>query len=165
MVEPRPGTAHGQRGSALVLVPAAVLVLVILGAIAVDLSIVFLGQRELANAAVAAANDAATAAISKEAFYRGRGHRAPGAIEVDDRQARDVAAQVLSVQAPRAVTVTGVEVRSPGSQVCVAVEGRVDHLFARAIPGVPRSTTVRGRASASAVQGPPGSPVPSRSAC
>ena len=159
------GTERGQRGSALVLVPAAVLVLVILGAIAVDLSVVFLGQRELANAAAAAANDAATAAISKEAFYRGRGDRAPGRIEVDEEGARQVARRVLSAQAPRGVTVTGVDVRAPGSQVCVTLEGRVDHLFAKAIPGVPRSTAVRTRASASAVQGPPGSAVSSRSVC
>ena len=38
--------------------PAAVLVLVILGAICVDFSVAYLAQRQLKDAAVAAANDA-----------------------------------------------------------------------------------------------------------
>src|SRR3712207_1178709 len=45
-----------ETGSALILMPAAVLVLVILAAIAVDAAIMFLGERELAAATAAAAN-------------------------------------------------------------------------------------------------------------
>lgn len=147
------------------LVPAAVLVLVILGAIAVDLSVAFLGQRELANMAAASANDAATAALSKATFYQGRGGSAPGAIELDERLARETVARVLSAQAPSGVTVTGFDVKAPGSQVCVTVDGRVEYLFAKAIPGLPHGMTVRGRAAATAVPGPAGSPVPTRSSC
>ena len=156
---------RNQRGSALILVPAAVLVLVILGAIAVDMSIVLLGQRELANMAAAAANDAATAAISKEAFYRGGSGRAPGEVQIDDGEARHVVAHVLDVEVPRGVKVTRFDVQAPGSQVCVTVEGRVEYLFARAIPGVPHSTTVQGRARATAVRGPAGTSVPRSPGC
>jgi Flp pilus assembly protein TadG len=147
------------------LVPAAVLVLVILGAIAVDLSISLLGQRELTNAAAAAANDAATAAIDKSAFYRGRSGRAPGTVEVDGARAHEVVNQVLTMQSPRAVKVTGFEVHTSASQVCVTLEGRVEYLFAKAIPGVAHGATVRGRATATAVEGPAGSAVRSGAAC
>ena len=52
------------------LMPAAVLVVIILGAIAVDQAVVFTRQRELIAAAEAAANDAAGYGIDRDAFYR-----------------------------------------------------------------------------------------------
>ena len=51
------------------LMPAAVLVVMVLGAIAVDQSIVYTQQRELVAAAEAAANDAAGYGLDREAFY------------------------------------------------------------------------------------------------
>ena len=73
------------RGSVLMLMPAAVLVLVVLGAVAVDFSIAFLGERELANAASAAANDAAAAAIDEPLF------RETGRVVLDCGRANEVA--------------------------------------------------------------------------
>ena len=67
------------------LMPAAVLVLVVLGAIAVDFSIAFLGERELANAASAAANDAAAAAVDQMVF------RTTGQVVLDCARANDIA--------------------------------------------------------------------------
>lgn len=60
--EPAPRGA-GEKGSTLVLVPAAVLVLLILAALAIDSAVTFLGQRQLASACFDAANDAATLAL------------------------------------------------------------------------------------------------------
>ena len=65
-----------QRGSVLLLFPAAVLIVLVLSAITVDSSIAFLAQRELANATAAAANDAASRAVDGQAFYRERPDRA-----------------------------------------------------------------------------------------
>ena len=155
----------GQRGSVLMLVPAGVLVLVVLGSIAVDFAIVFLAQRELAGAAAAAANDAATAAISEGTFYGGARGGGSGNIEIDDQAAGRVAEAALEQQAPRGVRVTRLSVQAPGRQVCVIVEGQVDYLFARALPGAAHGTTVRGRATATAVEGPPGSRVQRGTAC
>ena len=73
------------RGSVLLLFPAGVLVVLLLGAIAVDASIAFLGQREIANAVAAAANDAATASLSDAAFY------GSGDIALDEARATDLA--------------------------------------------------------------------------
>ncbi|HEX9531019.1 MAG TPA: hypothetical protein VF954_07765, partial [Acidimicrobiales bacterium] len=99
---PRAGSARlGDRGSVLLLVPAAVLVLVILGAIAVDSAVVFLGQRELANGADAAANDAATA-FSDPAFYR-----AGGTTAIDSRQATAVVEASLAARQMSGVTLDG----------------------------------------------------------
>ena len=72
----------GQRGSTLLLFPAAVLIMVALAAITVDSAIAFMAQRELANATAAAANDAATEALSDRSFYqRDRIELSPSAVE------------------------------------------------------------------------------------
>lgn len=155
---------HGtERGSVLMLVPAAVLVLVILGAITVDFSVAFLGQRELTSAAAAAANDAATA-VSESTFYRGGGGAA-GTIRIDADEARRVAEQALAARAPRGVVIVEKVVDPSGGQVCVALRGRVDYVFARAVPGMADGATVEGRATATAVTGPAGSRVAPRPAC
>ena len=147
------------------LVPAGVQVLVILGSIAVDFAIVFLAQRELTGAAAAAANDAATGAISEQTFYGGSQRGRAGTIEIDDEAAGRVAGAALEQQAPRGVRVTRLSVQAPGAQVCVTLDGEVDYLFARALPGAAHSTTVRGRATATAVEGPPGTRVQRGTVC
>lgn len=153
---------RSQRGSVLMLVPAGVLVLVILGAIAVDSAIAFLGQRQLADAATAAANDAAAAAVASEVFYR-PGPARPAA--VDDALARRVVDQALAAQGIRGVEDVTADVRTVGTLVCVTLTGHVPYLFAKAVPGAARGTTVTGRGVASAVEGPPGTPAPRPEGC
>ncbi|MFN2505352.1 MAG: hypothetical protein ABR540_14200 [Acidimicrobiales bacterium] len=146
--EPRP-----QRGSALLLFPAGVLIVIVLAAMAVDTSIAFLGERELAGAVAAAANDAATEAISNRAFYD------RGQIELDTGEVERVAeARVRgSVDAGRhrdlAVRARVVRPAS-GCAWALTVEAsaRVDYLFARALPGGPDEATVDARATASPVE-------------
>ena len=58
-----------ERGSTLLLVPSAVLVLFLLTALAVDGAASFLAQRELADACAGAANDAATVALDPGSLY------------------------------------------------------------------------------------------------
>jgi Flp pilus assembly protein TadG len=164
-VEGERGRLAAQHGSVLMLVPAGVLVLVVLGSIAVDFAIVFLAQRELAGVAAASANDAAAAAISEQAFYRGDAGVGAGAIEIDDEAARRVVEAALDRAAPRGVRVTGLSVQAPGRQVCVTLDGEVEFLFAQALPGVAHSTAVRGRAMATAVEGPAGTRVQRRAVC
>lgn len=150
-----------ERGSVLMLVPAAVLVLFVLGSIAVDFAIAFMAQRELTAAAAAAANDAAGAAMSDEAFYRDDGGRAPGRIELDQEVAEGFARHALDARMPSGITLVGKPVvRAHLDQVCVSITGRVDYIFARAIPGGPEGRTVTGRAVATAVQGGAGTRAP-----
>lgn len=149
----------------LMLVPAAVLVLVVLGAIAVDSAIAFLGQRELSGAAAAAANDAAGAAISEGAFYRPDGGEAAGRIVLDPAAAKELVSHALAARGPRGVTVAGAEVNVRGRQVCVALTGWVDYVFAKALPGFPKGTTVAARAVATTVEGGADTAVPTAAGC
>lgn len=142
----------------LILVPALLLVLMILAAIAVDSAVVFLGQRQLGDAAAAAADDAATA-LSDQSFYRG------GSVDLDPSVARQVADASVAAQDRSGVTIDGpVDVQVEGRQVCVSLTGHVEAIFGRAIPGVPHSTTVRARATATAA-GDNGTTVQPRSLC
>jgi len=64
------GEPEQDRGSTLLLVPSAVLVLFLLTALAVDGAATFLAQRELADACAGAANDAAAAGLDVDRLYR-----------------------------------------------------------------------------------------------
>jgi Flp pilus assembly protein TadG len=128
----------------LILMPAAVLVLLILGAICVDFSVAYLAQRQLKDAAVAAVNDAAGAALD-EGTLRGPG----GATVIDPARAAAVADQAVAASlggpvrltAPPAVTVAA-------NRVTVVLDGEVRYVFAPAVPGAPRTAHVRAAASA-----------------
>ena len=132
-----------ERGSVLLLVPAGVLVLIVLGAIAVDSAVVFLGQRELGNAVAAAANDAAAAAFADAPFYEG------GRVEIDLVRAREIAAASLAARKPREIVLTGPpEITVVGRQLCVTAEAQVKHIFARSIPGASRVSVIRAKSTA-----------------
>ncbi|HWC12598.1 MAG TPA: hypothetical protein VG455_15420 [Acidimicrobiales bacterium] len=121
----------------LLLFPAAVLVVVVLAAIAVDSAIVFLGQREVANAVSAAANDAASAGLGNRAFYEG------GRIDLDAGTVHRLATeQVLAVLDGGRFSDLHVEVhvapaRASGCppHVRVRAHASVSSLFAAALPG------------------------------
>jgi Flp pilus assembly protein TadG len=126
-----------ERGSTLLLFPAAVLIVVVLAAMAVDTSIAFLAQRELANATEAAANDAASRAIADPAFYRDdRVELSAAAVaEVAEERVR----QLVDGDRHHGLTVRA-DARPPTGAGCpwtvrVEASSRVDHLFARALPG------------------------------
>lgn len=128
------------------LMPAAVLVVIVLGAIAVDFAVVFLAERELANVAAAAANDAATRAVDRDRFY------ADGTVELDPATAARVAEQVVAVGGPRYAEglEVGVTVDRSRPVVTVEVQAEVDYIFAKAIPGARHSATVQAVATATA---------------
>lgn len=66
------GLSQGQAGNTLVLFPVALLIVLGLGAAAIDGATLFLGQRRLTDLATAVANDA-VAGIDLAAFYLGDG--------------------------------------------------------------------------------------------
>lgn len=142
-------TPHrSERGSVLMLMPAAVLIVVVLGAIAVDLSVVRLGQRELIAAAADAANDAATFGIDQRALRAG----APPTVDparADDavRASLDAKGLLDDLAAPPEVTVTD------DGTVEVRLVRRVPYVFAKALPGTDAAATVRGTGAARLVVG------------
>lgn len=139
------------------LFPVAVLVVVILAAITVDSTVMFLGQREVANAVAGAANDAASLGVGNSSFYQaGAVELDPGTVErlvtervraaLDDDRFRDLRVEVAVV---------------PGGASCepavrVHAEATVGYVFARAIPGAPARATVEATSVAAAVESPGG---------
>jgi Flp pilus assembly protein TadG len=142
------------------LMPAAVLVMMVLGAIAVDSARLLLAQRELADAAAAAANDAAAASLSDAAFYRSGGR-----LEIDAAHAARTVDAAVQARAPQGLTVDRPAVTVIGRQVCVELRATVEPLFARVVPGAGGPRTVQARATATAVGGAEGVTVPIRGLC
>lgn len=139
------------------LMPAGVLIVLLLGGLAVDSAIMFLGERELADLTAAAANDAATAAIDPEPFYE------CGRIELDEDQARVVANAVAAQRGSDAVALAGMDVvvrnDADPPEVEIAATGSVDLIFTPALPGRPRTRVVDAR-SVAVAQSPEEAPAP-----
>lgn len=127
-----------ERGSVLLLMPAGVLIVIILAAITVDFSHLYLERRELLSATSAAANDAASAAVDIEAV------RAGAPLE----EAVDLGAAVARAQATLAAQGVGgtadVQLVNDAGRVGVqvSVTRSVDYIFVPAVPGGPSSKAV-----------------------
>jgi hypothetical protein len=132
-----------ERGSVLMLMPAAILVMVVLGAITVDLTVARLGQRELIAAAADAANDATTVGIDQATLRAGGGTTIdPGRAERAVWASLDAKGLLDDLAAPPAVTVTN------DGTVEVRLVRRVPYIFAKALPGLADDVVVRGSAAA-----------------
>jgi hypothetical protein len=148
----------GERGSALMLVPAGILVVLLLASLAVDSSVVFLAQRDLADRTAAVANDVANAAADDAALYGaaaadggvGGGRRV--ALRPDVAEAY-VALAFDPARPPAGYDAWGASVEVDGPAVTVSATAVVRPIFAGAIPGVAHSVTVRARSTAAAVEG------------
>ena len=140
----------------LLLFRAAVLIVVVLAAIAVDSAIVFLGQREVANAVSAAANDAASKGVGNRAFYEG------ARIDLDPPTVRRLAVDqvVAALDGGRfAGLQVDVEVAPAGSPGCppfvrVHAYASVSPLFAAAVAGDGAQVRVAATATGSPLSGP-----------
>lgn len=117
------------------LMPVAVVIVLLLGAVAVDSAIVYLGQRQAYNVAFDAANDAAGAGIDRDVA------RTTGELVYDPERVRDVAEAAIAASGVDEVTLVSA---APGSDdgVAVTVETRVRRLFGPAF-GAASSETVR----------------------
>ena len=135
----------------LLLFPAALLIMVALAAITVDSAIAFMAQRQLANATAAAANDAATEALSDRAFYENdRIELSPSAVET---VAVDRVFQLVDPGRHHGLAVTA-EASPPAGPGCswtvrVRASSHVDELFGRAMPGSDGQADVHAESTAS----------------
>lgn len=137
----------GDRGSVLALVPAGFLVLVVLGALAVDSAVAYSGQQQLHDALAAAANDAVGAAVDDRSFYgSGRLTLDPGAVD------RTVCATVAA-QGGSGLHAVHLYVAVAGDSVRVWGRASVDAVFGRALPGYGQRT-VRSSAEATLATAP-----------
>ena len=134
----------------LLLFPAAILITMALAAMAVDNAVAFLAQRELVNATAAAANDAATEALSDQAFYKAN------QLELSASAVEDVAVDrvrgLVDERRHHGLTVTAdaIPPSGPGCgwTVHVAASSRVDQVFGRAMPGSSGGVNVKAASTA-----------------
>ena len=116
------------------LMPAGVLIVLLLGGLAVDSAVLFLGERELADLSAAAANDAATAGLREESFYK------CGRLELDPVRSEMVAHTVAAARTSDAVSDVSLRVAVDNAAhppaVSVAATGTVRLVFSPAFPGV-----------------------------
>jgi hypothetical protein len=129
------------------LMPAGALIVLLLGAISFDLSLVFLRQRQASSLAADVANDLASIALDVPTF------RESGVFELDPERADSVGRSLLDASdlgdELRSATITV----SGSDTVTVRVTLDVDYVFAKAIPGAADGTTVTASASAVATPG------------
>jgi len=136
---------RGEHGSVLMLVPAGILVLLLLAAIAVDAAIVLAAERDLAHRTAAVAGDVANAAVDDERLY------GAGAVELrPDLAAAHVAVAFPSEEPPAGYVSWTASAQTEGRRVTVSATAEVRYLFASAVPGGPRSTTVAASSTAEA---------------
>lgn len=137
----------GSRGSVLMLVPAGLLVVLLLGAIAFDLSLVFLRQRQASSVAVDISNDLTTLALDTDHL------RSTGEYRLDPARAASAAEDLLA-RSDLAEEAIELEVAVPSADtVSVTLTVAVDYVFARSIPGAADRTEVHATATAVAVAG------------
>ena len=118
-----------ERGSALALVPAGFLVLVLLGALAVDSATAYLGQRQLHDDLSAAATDAVAAAVDNRTFY------GAGLVEVDPVLAAKAVCASLTAQGPSQLHALKVSMELSGTSLRLHATAQVAMVFGRALPG------------------------------
>lgn len=128
------------------LMPAAVLVFLVLGALAVDAGAVFLAHRQLANAAVAAANDAAVAAVDVDRLYGG------GTLRLVPAEAQRVAEGTVGRLGLDHLSDVRPVATVRGDVVEVTITARTRHIFSGAVPGGPDSAEVAATAVADATR-------------
>lgn len=130
------------------LMPAAVFVLLILGAIAFDYAHLFLAKRELTSTVEAAAQDAVTDGVDQAAVRRGEGYVLdPTRVVLSvTRSVSTHSADLHFIGDPRIDLVSPTEVR-------ITVTATIEYVFTRAVPGVRHSETVTVSATAEARNG------------
>ncbi|MFP5308030.1 MAG: hypothetical protein ACLGIR_00440 [Actinomycetes bacterium] len=134
---------RAEDGNVLLLMPVAVLVLMVLGAIAVDFSILFQADRRASDLAASLANDAATSLDAEQFFAGSRQVRLDGGLNGTLTSGSDGRIDAGTTCDRRVVDAVTVE---------VTCRGRAPLIFAKALPGGSRLGAVEGRSVARATQ-------------
>jgi Flp pilus assembly protein TadG len=134
------------QGSVLVLVPALVLVLIILGAISVDAAVEYLGHRQLQDFASSAADQIAASALDRPRFYGSTGAGAAVLVPADAQAMAAAMEASADTGSLRDVQATA-EVSPDGQTVTVVATAIVHDVFGPAVGGQ-RTVTIQARSSA-----------------
>ncbi len=133
------GSRSGERGTVLLLFPAAILIVLLLGSIAVDFSLIHLRHQEVEDLAASAANDAAHA-LSNEALYDG------GTIALTAQRAAEAVVRTVAIRGFDGVVIDRVDVTADA--VTVSLHLDVEYLLAPVVPGAGTGQRVTGTATA-----------------
>ena len=107
----------------------------------------YLAQRQLRDAATAAANDAAGGGLDQARLRAG-----DGALAVDPAAAAEIATRAAAASLSGPVHLTSPPlVEVSGNQVTVTLEGEAGYVFSGALPGAAKQAHVRARATAQLV--------------
>jgi hypothetical protein len=117
------------RGSVLMLMPAGLLIVFVLGSISIEFVAVSMRQRALYNAADAAANDAATYAIDRVVL------RATGEVVLDPTLVEEAVGLSLRAQGVELVRAPLVEVSADRKTIHLELVQHVPFVIAGALPG------------------------------
>lgn len=131
----------------LALVPAAFLVLILLGALTVDSAASYLAQRQLRDSLSAAAADAVGAGLSKSEFY------SHGTVTLALSEAAQVVCQSVAAQADVDLHDVRLWIAVVGPTIRLEGTASVDAVFGRDIPGF-GVRQVRASTTATAATGP-----------
>ncbi|MEO5839193.1 MAG: hypothetical protein ABIQ73_29790 [Acidimicrobiales bacterium] len=132
------------RGSVLMLMPAGLLVVFVLGSISIEFAAVSMRQRALYNAADAAANDAATYAIDRTVL------RATGEVVLDPTLVEEAVGVSLRSQGVVLLSPPLVEVSADGKTIHLELVQHVPFVIAGALPGTD-GTVVRANVRVTAI--------------
>lgn len=117
---------RGERGTVLLLYPVGFMILLLFAAIAVDMSNGYLQQRELADLADGAANDALTFGLDRDALRAGNGY------ELDAGKAQTAALASIAASNDgnvRVVSVTAARNAAGNWEYEVVLETDVQYIF------------------------------------
>ena len=117
------------RGSVLMLMPAGLLIVFVLGSLSIEYATVSMRQRALYNAGDAAANDAATYAIDRSIL------RSSGEVVLDPNLVEQAVGRSLAAQGIELVTAPLIEVSADGKTIHLELVQHVPFVIARALPG------------------------------
>jgi len=117
------------RGSVLMLMPAGLLVVFVLGSISLEFATVSMRQRSLYNAADAAANDAATYGIDQVVL------RASGDVVLDPTLVEQAIVVSLRAQRIELASPPRIEISDDRKTIELELVQNVPYIIARALPG------------------------------
>ena len=148
------GRWRQEHGNTLLLFPTAILIILGMGAVALDSATVFLGQRRLVDIAAAVANDA-IAAVDVDAFFAqdAEGAAVPlSRARAEARRDQIVARQVEDRSLSELTCRLEVLATGPPARAEVVCEATVRPILAPVWPGAPLERQVRAREVAVGVQ-------------
>ncbi len=117
------GRLRDDRGQTLLLAPIAMMIVVILGAVTLEVAAMHLHQRQLNDLADSLANDAATVGFDVDAF------RQTGEVRIDPTEAAKVIGPGIQISNLPTATSTGVVTVTPGISPEAAVTLSYEHEF------------------------------------